>query len=153
MQIIVGGGNSARHGVRGALVASAQTVSHSRGAGLQLVRAAGRPKLRWRGDLRVYLYAIPGCAILIAPLVARTIELRPARLLWQRMVRAGVVAALGLSALAGLQGYYGLWPIVVEHRSQIAWGNQLMARERAPMKVMSLYPGGGFSTRSTADYF
>jgi hypothetical protein len=102
---------------------------------------------------RVYLYAIPGCAILIAPLVVRAIEFRSARSLLQRAVRTGAVTVLGLSALAGLQGYYGLWPIVVEHRSQIAWGNELMAQEQAPMKVMSLYPGGGFSTRSTADYF
>ncbi len=102
---------------------------------------------------RVYLYAIPGCAILIAPLAVQAIEFRSTRSLLTRFTLAGVVIALGLSAVAGLQGYYGLWPIVVEHRSQIVLGNELMAQEQAPLKVMSLYPGGGFSTRSTADYF
>ena len=102
---------------------------------------------------RVYLYAIPGCAILIAPLAVRAIELRSPGPILPRFTVACAVFALGLSALAGLQGYYGLWPIVVEHRSQIALGNELLTQERAPVKVMSLYPGGGFSTRSTADYF
>lgn len=102
---------------------------------------------------RVYLYAIPGCAILIAPVAVRAIELHSTGSLRTRLPVAGAVFALGLSALAGLQGYYGLWPVVIEHRSQIELANELIAQEQAPLKVMSLYPGGGFSTRSTADYF
>ncbi|MEU0496663.1 hypothetical protein [Mycobacterium sp. NPDC006124] len=102
---------------------------------------------------RVYLYAIPGCAILIAPLLLQAIMFRSKRAVLQRAVGAGVMTLMGLATLAGLQGYYGLWPIVLEHRSQIALGDELMAQAQAPIKVMSLYPGGGLPTRSTADYF
>ncbi|BBY27924.1 hypothetical protein [Mycolicibacterium sediminis] len=101
---------------------------------------------------RVYLYAIPGCALLIAPLVVYAIDFRSTRALLRRAVQVAVVSALSAAALAGLQGYYGLWSIVVEHRSQIDVGAELLAQEKTPIKVMSLYPGGGLSTRSTADY-
>jgi len=101
---------------------------------------------------RVYLYAIPGCALLIAPLVVYAIDFQSTRALLRRAVQAVVVSALSMAALAGLQGYYGLWSIVVEHRSQIDFGADLLAQEKTPIKVMSLCAGGGLSTRSTADY-
>jgi len=100
---------------------------------------------------RVYLFAVPGCAILIAPLVVQVLSSAS----MSRMRRATAVAcaavSLGFATFAGLQGYYGMWSLVIEYPSQVTWGDELMAIEHPPMKVMTLYPAG-FSTRSTADY-
>jgi hypothetical protein len=100
---------------------------------------------------RVYLFALPGCAILIAPLAVQAISIRNDRALVTRSVLAVTGIALGLATCAGLQGYYGLWSLIVEYRSQVVWGNDLMAREQPPVRILSMYLAG-LSTRSTADY-
>ncbi len=100
---------------------------------------------------RVYLFAVPGCAILIAPLVVQALSCRARSRLGRGAVMACAGIVLGLATFAGLQGYYGMWSLVMEYPSQVAWGDQLMAAERPPMKVITLYPAG-LSTRSTADY-
>jgi hypothetical protein len=100
---------------------------------------------------RVYLFAVPGCAVLIAPLVVQAISLRPGSRIGRANVLACWAGALFLVTFAGLQGYYGLWSLVIEYPSQVTWGDELMAQERAPVKIITLYPAG-FSTRSSADY-
>jgi hypothetical protein len=100
---------------------------------------------------RVYLFAVPGCAILIAPLVVEAMGIRSSRALVMGGIRACTVAVVCLVTFAGLQGYYGLWSLVVEYRSQVALGDELMAAEQPPVKILTLYPAG-LSTRSSADY-
>ena len=100
---------------------------------------------------RVYLFAVPGCAILIAPLVVSAMEVGSCRPLVTRSIRAATVAVVCLATFAGLQGYYGLWSLVVEYRSQVVVGDELMAAEQPPVKILTLYPAG-LSTRSSADY-
>jgi hypothetical protein len=100
---------------------------------------------------RVYLFAVPGCAILIAPLVVQLASIPSSRQWTSRNALASAVVGLCLAAVAGLQGYFGLWSLVVEYRSQVQYGDELMAKEQPPVRIISLYPAG-LSTRSSADY-
>ncbi|MDI9980256.1 hypothetical protein, partial [Rhodococcus sp. IEGM 1307] len=60
---------------------------------------------------RVDLYALPGCAILIAPMFLAVITRTGRHVVLHRATAA--VAAVGRcgAAVAGLQGYYGLWSL------------------------------------------
>ncbi len=106
---------------------------------------------------RVYLYAIPGCVLLIAPMLLAALDAEPgAASLWLRRVgaRAAVAcAALGTvgAATFGLQGYYGLWPLIIENDEQISLTQELVADSPAGSTFTMLYPAG-FPIRSTAKY-
>lgn len=100
---------------------------------------------------RVYLYAVPGCAILIAPLVVKAVTMQGPRRLLNQSVFTGAVTLGCVATAAGLQGYYGLWSLVTQYRSQVTMGNELMASETAPVRIFSLYPVG-LPTRASSDY-
>lgn len=93
---------------------------------------------------RVYLYALLGCAILIAPGVVGAVDR-------SRVTRA--IAVLGLSgiSLAGLHGYVALWPMVLETRAQVDLMDSITtdADQRTRLVMMRL---GGLPTRLNADY-
>ncbi|KWX56521.1 hypothetical protein [Mycobacterium sp. NAZ190054] len=93
---------------------------------------------------RVYLYAVPGCAVLIAPPLVALIRARGGR----------YVAAIGLAgiAAAGLQGYYGTWHLNVQKPSQLALLDNLIDgidATRGPATVWNLHTSG-FPARATA---
>ncbi|UXA14292.1 hypothetical protein KXD97_11215 [Mycobacterium sp. SMC-8] len=93
---------------------------------------------------RVYLYALPGCAVLIAPLLVASIRVRAGR----------YVAALALAGIAGagLQGYYGTWQLNVQKPSQLALLANLVEgvdASRGPATVWNLHTAG-FPSRATA---
>ena len=90
---------------------------------------------------RVYLYALPGCAVLIAPLVV-------AALRWRTTTVVAAVVAIGVAA-AGLQGYYGTFYLNLARPSQYVLLNSLVAGTRAPATVWSLH-SAGVPSRGTA---
>jgi hypothetical protein len=93
---------------------------------------------------RVYLYALPGCAVLIAPLLIASIRARAGRYV--------AVTALAGIAAAGLQGYYGTWQINVQKPSQLALLENLVDGvdvARGPATVWNLHTSG-FPSRATA---
>lgn len=99
---------------------------------------------------RVYLYSLPGCAILIAPAVVGAVDGVGGR------ARAGLtrgVAVLGLTgvSVAGLHGYVALWPMIYETRAQVDLMNTITADAdlRTRLVMMRL---GGMPTRLNADY-
>ncbi|WP_072689807.1 hypothetical protein [Rhodococcus marinonascens] len=100
---------------------------------------------------RVYLYALPGCAILIAPLLVDAATGTGRSVAVERATAVLAAVTLSAAATAGLQGYYGLWPLIVEYRSQVQLFEELSADILGPAMITSL-DSAGFSTRSTFDY-
>jgi hypothetical protein len=92
---------------------------------------------------RVYLYALFGCAILLAPVVVAAVD-RGVTALAAFVVTAAV-------SVAGLHGYVALWPMVFETRAQIDVMNSITedADVRTRLVMMRL---GGMPTRLNADY-
>ncbi|GAA2562863.1 hypothetical protein [Mycolicibacterium diernhoferi] len=99
---------------------------------------------------RVYLYALLGCALLIAPSVVGAVDRSK---VGARAAATRTVAVLGLSglSLAGLHGYVALWPMVIETRAQVDLMNSITedADLRTRLVMMRL---GGMPTRLNADY-
>ncbi|SEC16412.1 hypothetical protein [Rhodococcus koreensis] len=100
---------------------------------------------------RVYLYAVPGCAILIAPILVDALTIRFRSGLLRAVVPVGLASGLAYVTFAGLQGYYGLWSLVVGYQSQVTFAEDILANEQPPATIMSLYPAG-LPTRVSADY-
>ena len=91
---------------------------------------------------RVYLYAVPGCAVLIAPLAVAGIT-GGVRQRWAVLVTLAGVGA------AGLQGYYGTWPLNVQKPTQLALVESIADSTSGPATVWNLHTAG-FPGRSTA---
>lgn len=106
---------------------------------------------------RVYLYAIPGCVLLIAPMVLAALDAHPsASISTVRKVGARVaVVCAGLGTIGaatfGLQGYFGLWPLIIENRAQVEHTQALSETSPAGSTFTMLYPAG-YPIRSTAKY-
>ncbi|OZF55402.1 hypothetical protein [Rhodococcus sp. 14-2470-1a] len=106
---------------------------------------------------RVYLYAIPGCVLLIAPMLIAALDADVAgarstvRMVSTRVAVACAFAGTVGAATFGLQGYFGLWPLVVENKSQVDNTQALVANSPAGSKFTMLYPAG-YPIRSTAKY-
>ena len=107
---------------------------------------------------RVYLYAIPGCVLLITPLFLALFDRKPsqdrpsrARRLTARTSVAVATAGAISCAVLGLQSYFGLWPIVLEHRAQIDDARAVAAQSPSGTSVTMLY-SSGYPARSTSDY-
>ncbi|MEH3128363.1 MAG: hypothetical protein PGN27_00195 [Mycolicibacterium neoaurum] len=99
---------------------------------------------------RVYLYAILGCAMLIAPAVVGAVGRRRVGV---RGAASRLIAVLGLSglSLAGLHGYVALWPMVVETRAQIDLMNSITEGADPRTRLVMIRPSG-MPTRVNADY-
>ncbi len=99
---------------------------------------------------RVYLYAILGCTILIAPAVVGALDRRR---VGSRAAVTRLIAVLGLSgfSLAGLHGYVALWPMVVETRAQIELMNSITHDADPRTRLVMIRPSG-MPTRVNAHY-
>ncbi|WP_304117320.1 hypothetical protein [Mycolicibacterium bacteremicum] len=99
---------------------------------------------------RVYLYALLGCAVLIAPALVAAVDRGR---VGPRAVTTRVIAVLGLSglSLAGLHGYVALWPMVVETRNQIDLMNSITEGADPRTRLVMIRPSG-MPTRVNADY-
>ncbi|MDQ1723425.1 MAG: hypothetical protein QOG52_453, partial [Frankiaceae bacterium] len=74
---------------------------------------------------RVFLYALPGCALLVAPRVVRLCQARmPARWL--------VSALLVVATAASAQGFFGGWFANRMTQEQVTFSEQLLARATFP---------------------
>jgi len=100
---------------------------------------------------RVYLYALPGCAILIAPLLDSAIGRARGNVPRRRASATVAAVVMAVAAVAGLQSYYGMWPMIVMYRSQLTRFEDLMASADGPVSIWSLN-SNGFPARATADY-
>lgn len=94
---------------------------------------------------RVYLYAVPGCSVLIAPLLVAAITAGGRRWAGSTVVLF-VLAGIGA---AGLQGYYGTWQLNVQKPSQLALLEGVAGGATGPITVWNLHTSG-FPSRSTA---
>ena len=92
---------------------------------------------------RVYLYALFGCAILIAPVLIAAVD--------RGVTAPAAFVTTAAVSVAGLHGYVALWPMVFETRAQIDVMNSITegADPRTRLVMMRL---GGMPTRLNADY-
>ncbi len=96
---------------------------------------------------RVYLYALPGCAVLIAPMVVAAITARGPR---YRVIGPAVAfVGVAVTAAAGLQAYYGNWQLNVQKPSQLALLENLATSVDGSATFWNLHTAG-FPGRSTA---
>ena len=100
---------------------------------------------------RVYLYALPGCAILIAPLLNAAISRAHDNVPLGRVSATLAAVVMAVAAVAGLQSYYGMWPLIVMYRSQLTHFEDLMASTDGPVSIWTLN-SNGLPARATADY-
>ena len=98
---------------------------------------------------RVYLFSLPGCAVLLAGFLAMILSLRSFRL---RMVGlSGTWLVIVTFAVAGLQGYFGSWSYVTITRAQLALSRQLLATNSSDTLVALPAPAG-LPTRVSGEY-
>jgi hypothetical protein len=100
---------------------------------------------------RVYLYALAGCVILIAPLLTWATAPIRGHVAINRIKALLAAVLLSGSAVSALQSYYGLWPLIVPTRSQLTIFQEFMDGIHGPATIWSLHPMG-FPTRITAGY-
>ena len=100
--------------------------------------------------LRVYLYSLAGCAVLIAPLLASllTREYRRLRIL---PVTAAWLVLIGFAA-AGMQGYYGAWSYLTVTGTQVEQARWLSETNPAGTVITSPAGPAGWPGRASADY-
>lgn len=96
---------------------------------------------------RVYLYSIVGCSVLIAPYVLRALTVRGEAV----APRAGLVF-LAVLAAGGLQGYYGLWHLVVTYPSQVPFAEKVLGEVQPPAAFRTPYLSAALLTRVSAAY-
>ena len=100
--------------------------------------------------IRVYLYSLTGCSVLIAPVLvlSLTLEHRGRRLL---AITAVWLALIGFVA-AGMQGYYGAWSYLTVTRTQVEYSRSLLATTQAGTQIMTVQPAAGWPERVSGDY-
>ncbi|MCV7420820.1 hypothetical protein H7K45_09750 [Mycobacterium yunnanensis] len=98
---------------------------------------------------RVFLYSLPGCAVLIAPVLVGLLDgrRRLARLVATPLVTLGLVAL----CVASMQGYYGGWSYLTMTRTQLEQSRWLLARNPEGATITVLAPAG-WPERPSADY-
>jgi len=104
---------------------------------------------------RVFLYSIPGCALLVAPLVERALCARrlPGLPAVRRRPRLGVAAAILVALLlsaASLQAYYGAWFSNLVRSDSLAVAEDLLRTVKPPALLLSIAPVG--PSRMLAEY-
>lgn len=82
---------------------------------------------------RVYLYALPGCALLVAPVLVRVVR--------ARIGRAGMASALVVAAtLASMQGYFGAWFVNLVRPTELAVARSLLTDVQPPANITMAGP-------------
>jgi len=97
---------------------------------------------------RVFLYSLPGCAILIATVAASTFDLNGIR---RRIVLASVWLVAVVAIVASMQGYFGGWSYVTMTRTQLEQSRWLLAKDPSGATITVMAPAG-WPERPTADY-
>jgi hypothetical protein len=100
--------------------------------------------------IRVFLYSIAGCAVLLATAAARAFDPQPRK----RKILAIITVMLllaGFSA-AAMQSYYGGWCYVTIDRRQLEQSRQLLSSNAGPPTFGIVVPQAGWPEQSDADY-
>jgi hypothetical protein len=98
--------------------------------------------------IRVYLYSIAGCAVLVAVVLAGLFELETT---WQRAVGYVLTAALLLGVgTVGLQGYYGGWSYVTVSTTQLEHSRRLLDSTDGRYVIGTIAQPVGWPEGSTA---
>jgi hypothetical protein len=100
--------------------------------------------------IRVYLYSIAGCAVLIAIVLAWILEVENRRLKLLGCL-ATVLLLVGLGA-AGLQGYYGGWSYITIERSQLDQSRDLPGASTGRFVIGNIAPPVGWPQGATAEH-
>lgn len=100
--------------------------------------------------LRVFLYSLTGCSVLVATLVADALSRRENG----RQVLVGIAATLLLISFgaAGLQSCLGWWPFLTITREQLNESRRVLAVNDHAKLVSLIAPGVGWPLRPSADY-
>ena len=100
--------------------------------------------------MRVFLYSLAGCTVLIAPFLARALAASsPAR---GRVSRVFAWLVLVTFALAGMQGYYSNWSFSTVTRKQLEQSRWLLATNQGQRGITVWAPQVGWPERPSADY-
>ena len=99
---------------------------------------------------RVFLYALLGMAILLAPAIVSAMDGGGG---WLRTTAVRTATVIGVSAVAvaGLHGYVALWPLVYQTRAQLDVMQSLTTGVDLNTRFIMLR-AGGLPTRVNADY-
>ncbi|CAN5340294.1 hypothetical protein BH09ACT7_BH09ACT7_06190 [soil metagenome] len=100
--------------------------------------------------MRVFLYSMAGCALLLAPFLARALTGATAA---RRLVPRTVAWMLMLAfAIAGMHGYYSAWSFATVTRSQLDQSRWLLATNQENRVITVWAPGAGWPERPSGDY-
>lgn len=99
---------------------------------------------------RVYLYALLGCAVLIAPAVVAGLD-GVGGTVRRALGRAAAAVGITGAAIAGLHGYVALWPMIYETRAQVDLMQTLTADADIRTRFVMLRLGG-MPSRLNAGY-
>lgn len=100
--------------------------------------------------MRVFLYSLAGCAMLIAPFLARAlVDSTVAR---GSLPRVSAWLLLVAFALAGMQGYYSNWSFSAMTREQLEQSSWLLASNQEHRGISVWAPQVGWPQRPTGDY-
>lgn len=92
---------------------------------------------------RVFLYSLPGCALVLAPVLLAGLRARTVRFV-------GALSALVVITAAAAQAYYGSWSTNLLTTTQVQAADNVLARGDFPAYVTPLAPV--WPERSTAKY-
>lgn len=101
--------------------------------------------------LRVFLYSLVGCSVLLATVLADALSHRENG----RQVLAGIAASLVLItfAAAGLQSYFSWWPFVTITREELDESRRILATNNGGAIIAAVMaPAVGWPERPSADY-
>jgi hypothetical protein len=98
---------------------------------------------------RVFLYSIPGLAILIGPIVVALVRVQGS-VMRQVVATGAATAGLLWFLTAGMQGYFGLWGQVTVSRQGYDIARSLMEQD-GPVRIVPLF-SGGIPVRSSPHY-
>ncbi|MBJ7337661.1 hypothetical protein [Mycolicibacterium sp.] len=100
--------------------------------------------------MRVFLYSLAGCTLLIAPFLARAlVNSTPAR---GPMPKVSAWLVLVAFALAGMQGYYSNWSFSTVTPKQLEQSRWLLATNQEQRGITVWAPQVGWPQRPSADY-
>ncbi len=97
---------------------------------------------------RVFLYSLPGCAVLIAAVVVGVFDSSGLR---RRLVMVCAWTISVVALVASMQGYFGGWSYVTMTRTQLEQSRWLLAKDPSGATITVMAPAG-WPERPTADY-
>jgi len=100
--------------------------------------------------LRIFLYSLAGCSVLIATVAADALSHRESGL----QVLAGIAVSFGLVAFAaaGLESYFAWFPFVTVTREELDESRRILATNSSSPSIILMAPELGFAERPSADY-